>query len=109
MSMPNRGTFVCANTDTDRFHCGTCGNDCGDGVRPCLDGVCCAATSYCNINNSNDVRDPADPAVDVNSATGAVTACVDLQSDPFHCGSCGTECEGGAGACFAGTCVGESP
>jgi hypothetical protein len=35
-------------------------------------------------------------------------ACFNLQSDPQHCGSCGTMCSFGT-SCVAGTCVGAGP
>lgn len=32
-------------------------------------------------------------------------ACVDLATDPMHCGSCDRACPAALGACYAGTCV----
>jgi len=84
---------VCANTETDPNHCGTC-------------------TTVCS---TADAGDPGDAGVIVavcNAGTcgiecdGGLTQCneqcFDEQNDPNHCGGCTNACDGGP--CNAGTC-----
>ncbi len=76
---------ACVAVNTDRAHCGTCENACGDGF------TCSAGACEC-------------PA----PRTACGDACVDLSSDPQHCGDCAFACgpdqvcatpEGGAPGC----------
>lgn len=79
----------CADTLTDVFNCGGCGNRCDDteGTPVCRDGFC-----------------------DFECAPGETRCgdrCVDLQYDSENCGACGTTCDDpyrGRGFCSAGTC-----
>jgi len=73
---------VCVDTDTDRAHCGACGNVCEDGE------VCAAG--------SCELSCPA-------GQTACGGTCHDLDTDRAHCGGCGTECGSGE-ICAAGSC-----
>jgi hypothetical protein len=72
----------CADTRTDRAHCGRCSNPCF-GNNECADGVCLAPC-----------------AVDQGRCLGR---CVSLATDNANCGQCGRACEQGK-VCSNGEC-----
>lgn len=86
---------ICVNVQTDVKNCGMCGEDCtqfwcwGSSDCYCIAGEC---QSGC----------PAPKAKCTDSSTGE-QVCVDTQSDPKHCGICGTKCGAGLG-CYQGQC-----
>ena len=83
----------CVALQTDRAHCGACGNECGrDEV--CAGGrctfMCTGATTEC-------------PGSASGADGGAGRYCADLQSDRASCGACGNACLDGYG-CQNGVC-----
>lgn len=82
--------------NTDVNNCGTCTNVCAldRATAACHDGACMVAS--CDA----DFRD-----CDAESVNGCET---NLDSDPNHCGSCGSICEADK-FCVAGACVVECP
>jgi hypothetical protein len=82
----------CADTLTDRSHCGGCGVACS-GEQLCENGACrqsgavrvadCAAQGLADCNTGN---------------------CVDLFTDPYNCGACGATCTL-TGDCQGGVCA----
>lgn len=82
----------CRVVAIDPDHCGACGVSCGGG-EACRGGVCIPApTCVCPPSNGCDA-----------GLTACNGACVDLQTDPQHCGACNTACATGD-TCSGGTC-----
>lgn len=73
---------ACVNPNNDPAHCGSCGNQCPDGMF-CTSGTC---AQECEIELMQ---------------CGAL--CVDEQRDADHCGDCTTRCA--SGICEAGACA----
>jgi hypothetical protein len=69
---------ACADYQTDKNNCGSCGNAC-DASRACVGGKCVCPTNYTDCEGQ----------------------CVDLQIDSQNCGGCGKPC---SGPCVGGTC-----
>jgi hypothetical protein len=101
-------TGSCVDTQTDSSNCGGCGKQCPAG-EACAQGVCaasCGATAHSGCAGS-----PGGPSPDggMNCSycgqnyTACGVYCVDLGSDPTHCGACGVACGPGQ-ICTAGTC-----
>jgi hypothetical protein len=83
---------------TDGNNCGSCGNGC-----PTLTN----GNSYCQNGGCKTACDNGFMACAVGSFLGqpaAPYACVNLQKDPAHCGSCGNACPQSQ-VCDAGHCV----
>ncbi len=75
---------ACANLDSDRDNCGSCGNACGDGL-VCSFGQCVEGCDN-GLVRCNDV-------------------CVDVASDPDNCMTCGNTCSAAMNqSCSAGVC-----
>lgn len=72
---------LCADTQSDRNHCGDCSTVCG-------------STKFCSRGQCVDICDP--PLVPCGGA------CVDQQSDETNCGGCGNVCI--SGICGMGEC-----
>jgi hypothetical protein len=68
----------CVNLQNDLRNCGTCGNHCFD-VQSCANGtcVCPAGQALCYVGVPN---------------VGDELKCVDIQSNPNHCGGCAQRC-----------------
>ena len=85
----------CASLQTDVNNCGSCGYACPLG--PPETSVACSAgqcVATCN-------------APLMNCSFNQTPNCIDVTSDPDHCGSCNNECPGGAGgqaSCTLGSC-----
>jgi hypothetical protein len=78
-------TFTCTSTQTDPLNCGACSTGlaptiCPGDKRLCDAGVCKDACSQGRVNR------------DSNGASCAPDTCVDLSSDPRHCGRCDRNC-----------------
>jgi hypothetical protein len=103
-------------------HCGTRSDGspacCNDGTKCCPQGdhfICCPTETYCCANNFCCFQNQTCGAVGCQGCpTGQTTCpadrtkCVDLQTDPNNCGSCGHQCTGGS-QCVQGSCVCVSP
>ena len=113
---------VCVDTSTSTEHCGGCNIVCDVGIA-CVDGVCGGVSTDGGADGGPDgsVDGGTDGGTDGGSdggtdggadggmCTGCSPAeaccsseCVDLDTDPDHCGMCGNECA--SGICDAGTC-----
>ncbi|MFO0755005.1 MAG: hypothetical protein U0359_00820 [Byssovorax sp.] len=126
---------VCAATQNDPAHCGSCDKACAEG-EVCSKGtcglVCLGGATKCGdlcVDTQNDPKncggcDKPCAADEVCSAglcslscaggaTKCGSACVDLESDSSHCGACGNDCGAVCGAagfdpcgvCFQGACL----
>jgi hypothetical protein len=89
---------ACVDTSTDAQHCGSCDLRCFDSQICQAGGCACAAGTDLCARVTLSVAD--------NTVTGAASdqACVNLQSDAQHCGSCGNVCTGGQ-VCAQGSCA----
>ena len=83
------GFVICRSTQTDRYNCGSCGNDCPSG-QTCAAGACVPITCTGGQILCGD-------------------ACTSLQTDPSNCGACDKYCNREAREiCAQGTCVCQS-
>jgi hypothetical protein len=91
----------CIDINTDVNHCGNCFGSCGGPGTACLGGTCQKTSTGPGSCRSFE------------TFCSNLGLCVDLQSNPFTCGSCFSPCANGeqclAGLCQVGTCVGGSP
>ena len=87
---------TCVNLSTDPTHCGTCDTVCatGTGIGACCSGVCCAA---------NEICDNGSCAPCASGLTACNGVCVDLSTNPAHCGECNRPCSG-LETCIGGFC-----
>lgn len=90
---------VCVDTDTDVANCGDCDAACESGEQ-CLAGQCTRASGA-----GGDGGGGGGPACGAG-LTECDGRCVDLQTDPAHCGDCDEACNPGR-ACSAGACQSE--
>jgi hypothetical protein len=106
----------CVDTQNNPFHCGGCGVACQRGGR-CMMGRCeCpAGTRDCGSSCRPCCADPDCPMEKTCSDGECVLSCslplaacmdrcVDLQTEPKHCGRCGNDC-GPMGSCVTGACL----
>jgi len=87
-------TSLCTDLQSDPSHCDACGHACpgvANGAPVCSGGACGI------VCNGGYTACPSSQP----------TACVDTNTDPNNCGSCGNVCLSGE-KCAAGACVGES-
>lgn len=116
------GEVQCIDVQSDAQNCGTCGNQCPDGL-PCQVGQCMCPDGHelCGdtcIDTEASVENcgGCGEACEANKVCffgtcadtcGALTecdgGCVDSQSDPFNCGGCDNACDPGT-MCEAGGC-----
>ncbi|MBI5516289.1 MAG: hypothetical protein HY909_21060 [Deltaproteobacteria bacterium] len=82
--------MVCANTQTDAMHCGSCGSACPMG-QSCVAGLCRPPRAMCPPDLTDCM--PTAPA----------PRCVNTQTDARNCGTCGMGCPSGQ-LCVLGTC-----
>jgi hypothetical protein len=87
------GVETCVDMLSDPFHCGSCGTICECG-NLCDEGQCVPWT---------DVLDPCEIWGQRNCGLNGEIQCVDISSDPDHCGSCGVSCSERA-VCSQGYC-----
>lgn len=80
------------NLDTDWANCGDCGHACNSG-QACRNGNCVT-----------DCTQGGGPATLQPCASGDGFACVNFNTDPLNCGSCGTKCANNE-LCVRGSCV----
>jgi hypothetical protein len=120
---------LCRDLQTDRAHCGMCGNACGEG-QACVAGACvtrCASgQTVCSGACADLLTDPrncgscgrvcASGLSCASGVCGTVCApplascggvCVDARNDPQHCGACGRRCvvANSVAACTGGACI----
>lgn len=76
----------CVDTSSDRFNCGSCGNDCPE-IAECISGLCIACPRF---------------------QTRCGDLCVDTTSDMVNCGGCGIACPDGE-TCINSLCVCSGP
>jgi hypothetical protein len=118
----------CVNTNTDLNNCGACGVTCAGG-KDCVAGGCscppgtheCGGICVSNTSPSNCGTTACTPCSGPPSGNGSATCdgtscgitcqgartpcngdCVDTQTNPQHCNSCGVQCR--YGLCQAGAC-----
>src|SRR5262249_51578818 len=67
--------------------------------------VACSTDADCPQGNTSDSRDCllAPPPACTNGQSACASACVELESDPTNCGSCGHVCDSGL-VCSNGAC-----
>ncbi|MDX9719133.1 MAG: MXAN_6577-like cysteine-rich protein [Myxococcota bacterium] len=128
----------CVQLDRDRNHCGSCGNQCASGeicqggvcrlscpsgqlicggscVDPLSDSRFCGARSPCDTANRGEECEEGELCLlgrcEANCGGGLINCgglCVDVQNNPSHCGTCGTDCSELPHApnsyCSAGAC-----
>lgn len=92
-------SHVCSRLLFDRLNCGECGIACGVG-NECVHGHCMTGEPQRPVTDepyapATDTRCPPD-----RNACGG--RCVDLATDPDHCGACGRHCSGG---CYDARCA----
>ena len=83
----------CVNLRSDPFHCGGCNRECDE---DCCKGECC-------FPSGGQVCLPHGCGCEDQRLTPCAAGCVDLRSDPFHCGGCSTVCPEGT-RCQDGRC-----
>ena len=86
---------VCVDTSRDAAHCGSCTQACEAGQTCCQSGCRAPASSFCQGCAQDCV------SMDRECCMGA---CVDTDTDPSSCGSCGNSCDPGE-LCCDGGCV----
>ncbi len=86
----NKCGTSCVDLRGDLFNCGTCGNECGNNLR-CVAGNCEDNVTACVMGRT------------ACGADKGRSSCFNLQTDPTHCGACGTACAVDQ-LCIAGTC-----
>ena len=86
---------VCTDTKNDPKHCGGCGKACSPGVF-CVEGRCVCSDKIPRCGNS------CCPKPYVCEPTAK--RCVDLKTDPQHCGRLNNRCQSGE-LCCAGRCI----
>lgn len=79
----------CVDLDADGSHCGDCDEACGDDDA-CVQGVC---TDSCD-NSCDAITEVCDSGTCMcrTGFSRCGETCVDLQSDPLHCGECDETC-----------------
>jgi hypothetical protein len=96
---PARGgnSPYCTNLDTTPSDCGACGRGCDARVSShCSGGRCVCGDEREECRGTPDSICCADSPADIR--------CVDTTTDPFHCGSCGRQCQIGE-RCIDGECT----
>ena len=83
---------LCVNTNTNRAHCGGCGQVC-TAAQTCVAGTCLGAAT-------DDIFRFCQPGTQLCNGE-----CVDLLTRPDHCGGCGRVCAAPR-ACVVGLCLG---
>lgn len=92
----------CTQVASDYQNCGGCGNQCAEGEL-CAAGSCKPNTTGCNPPCGIGQSCLAGRCACPTGQTFCVDRCLDLQSNPDHCGSCDKACDTGQG-CTNGTC-----
>jgi hypothetical protein len=85
--VPDGGLQYCANLNTDRSNCGSCGNACNQ-------------AQTCSQARCVDECDPNQTFCD----NGGGPFCTDTSTDNANCGGCGNVCSGALQVCSGGQC-----
>jgi hypothetical protein len=85
------GGALCVDTQSNPFACGGCGKPCAANEQ-CQAGACQPTSTGCT-----------DPTPDACPSGNGRVACVNFNTDPIHCGDCGTVCDPGQ-TCVGGNC-----
>jgi hypothetical protein len=94
------GFPICIDVQTDSSNCGSCGNACPPST------ICRAGACQCADSSDGGAADAGADGGDGGGGgllTSCGNACVDTQSDPSNCGSCGAVCAPDA-TCALGAC-----
>jgi hypothetical protein len=93
----------CGDVMTDPNNCGRCGNACGTGFA-CSGGTCTCSKTTCGGPNADGGADGGDASAE--AGTGGPLSCVDVTTDPKHCGGCGVACSfpNAVAKCVASQC-----
>jgi hypothetical protein len=87
--------MICVDLQRDPDHCGACGSECDSGLI-CRSGRCDCEPQF--------AFSPERTPCPVGIGTMTRMTCVDLESDPEHCGACDVECDSGL-ICRNGECA----
>jgi hypothetical protein len=90
----------CVDTSSDPRNCGGCGHACKAGG-VCHDGRCSCETATCPQGQHPDPEQACECVCDSGELCDG--GCVDVDSDPANCGSCGNTCADGD-VCVSGEC-----
>jgi hypothetical protein len=88
----------CVDTRSNPKHCGNCATGCPSG-KNCVNGSCVCPTGQVACGAGC-----CPPASSPTKTTCCSGTCVDLRTDPAHCGSCPNACPPGR-TCCSGVCV----
>ena len=94
----------CLNVSNDPNHCGSCTTVCATG-QACVGGACVAGPMDASTADTGATMDTGLTCASGQLACGGF--CLNVSSDPNHCGSCSTVCAAGQ-SCSGGRCIGGS-
>jgi hypothetical protein len=96
-------TPTCVDVQSDPRHCGDCSQAAGGQGQEC-DGECCHRECCFSSSGEGQVCLPHGCGCADHPLSICGAGCVDVQTDPFNCGACGTPCPAGV-ACEDGRCL----
>ena len=94
----------CIDITSDANHCGGCSLAC-PGDQTCSDSQCALEGCGVSVEEAGEPQPPAEPATLSNPIGTCIngTLCVDLMTDPEHCGGCEQSCPP-TQECLGGVC-----
>lgn len=98
---------VCVDITTDPNNCGNCGTACGDN-QTCINFTCCDNSNICGgvcigVGSPENCQGNCVPCAQGEMCCGVDIGCIDVSSDPNHCGDCNNACAQGQ-TCVNGAC-----